>query len=243
MFMTRSEYDRGVNTFSPEGRIFQVEYAIEAIKLGSTVVAIKTNEGVVMAVEKRITSPLIIPNSMEKIFEIDKHIACASSGLMADARTLVDRARVEAQNYQFVYNEPISVESLSQAVSNLALQFGDDDSDAGSMSRPFGVAILFAGFDDTGPHLFHLDPSGTFLEYEAKAIGSGAEAAQQSLQEVFNKEMTLKDATRHSVQVLKSVMEEKLAAQNVEIATVTRATGYHILERAEIDAVLREINA
>jgi len=241
--MTRSEYDRGVNTFSPEGRIFQVEYAIEAIKLGSTVVAIKTNEGVVMAVEKRITSPLIIPNSMEKIFEIDKHIACASSGLMADARTLVDRARVEAQNYQFVYNEPISVESLSQAVSNLALQFGDDDSDAGSMSRPFGVAILFAGFDDTGPHLFHLDPSGTFLEYEAKAIGSGAEAAQQNLQEVFNKEMTLKDATRHAVQVLKSVMEEKLAAQNVEIATVTRATGYHVLERAEIDVVLREINA
>lgn len=103
--MTRSEYDRGVNTFSPEGRIFQVEYAIEAIKLGSTVVSIKTKEGIVMAVEKRITSPLIIPNSMEKIFEIDQHIACASSGLMADARTLVDRARVEAQNYHFVYNE------------------------------------------------------------------------------------------------------------------------------------------
>lgn len=89
MFLTRSEYDRGVNTFSPEGRLFQVEYAIEAIKLGSTAVGIHTKEGVILAVEKRITSPLLEPSSVEKLLEIDEHIGCAMSGLTADARTLV----------------------------------------------------------------------------------------------------------------------------------------------------------
>lgn len=91
MFLTRSEYDRGVNTFSPEGRLFQVEYAIEAIKLGSTAIGISTNEGVVLAVEKRITSPLMEPTTIEKIVEVDKHIGCAVSGLMADSRTMIDR--------------------------------------------------------------------------------------------------------------------------------------------------------
>merc|ERR1712241_911397 len=105
MFLTRSEYDRSVNTFSPEGRLFQVEYAIEAIKLGSTAIGITTPEGVVLAVEKRITSPLIIPSSIEKIVEIDSHLACVMSGLIADAKTLIDKARVEAQNHWFSYDE------------------------------------------------------------------------------------------------------------------------------------------
>lgn len=99
MFLTRSEYDRGVNTFSPEGRLFQVEYAIEAIKLGSTAVGIRTPHGVVLAVEKRITSVLLEPASIEKIVEIDSHLGCALSGLIADSRTMIDHARIEAQNH------------------------------------------------------------------------------------------------------------------------------------------------
>lgn len=187
MFLTRSEYDRGVNTFSPEGRLFQVEYAIEAIKLGSTAIGIATNEGVILAVEKRITSPLMEPTTVEKIVEIDKHIGCAASGLMADSRTMIDRARVECQNHWFVYNERMTVESTAQAVSNLAIQFGDSDDDGSAMSRPFGVAMLFAGIDEKGPQLYHMDPSGTFVQFDAKAIGSGSEGAQQNLQEVYHK--------------------------------------------------------
>merc|ERR1712141_267965 len=103
MFMTRSEYDRSVNSFSPEGRLFQVEYAIEAIKLGSTAIGIQTKEGCILAVEKRITSPLIVTSSIEKVFEVDKHVGCAMSGLIADARTLIERARVEAQNHWYPY--------------------------------------------------------------------------------------------------------------------------------------------
>ena len=114
MFMAKSEYDRGVNTFSPEGRLFQVEYAIQAVKLGSTAVGIRTAEGVVLAVEKRLTSPLLNADSVEKIMEVDSHVGAAMSGLIADARTLVDHARVEAQNHTFTYDEPIGVEALTQ---------------------------------------------------------------------------------------------------------------------------------
>ena len=100
MFLTRSEYDRGVNTFSPEGRLFQVEYAIEAIKIGTTAIGICTTEGVVIAVEKRLLSVLQEPGSVEKIFEVDSHIGVAMSGLSADARTLVDHARSETQYHR-----------------------------------------------------------------------------------------------------------------------------------------------
>jgi 20S proteasome subunit alpha 5 len=146
MFLTRSEYDRSVNTFSPEGRLFQVEYAIEAIKLGSTAIGVRTAEGVVLAVEKRITSPLMEPTTIEKIVEVDRHVGLAFSGLTADSKMLIDRARVEAQSHWFTYNELMRIESIAQAVSNLAIQFGDSDNDDGTgLSRPFGVSLLFAG--------------------------------------------------------------------------------------------------
>ncbi|KAK9287656.1 hypothetical protein L1049_016093 [Liquidambar formosana] len=207
MFLTRTEYDRGVNTFSPEGRLFQVEYAIEAIKLGSTAIGIKTKEGVVLAVEKRITSPLLEPSSVEKIMEIDDHIGCAMSGLIADARTLVEHARVETQNHRFSYGEPMTVESTTQALCDLALRFGEGDEE--SMSRPFGVSLLIAGHDENGPSLYYTDPSGTFWQCNAKAIGSGSEGADSSLQEQFNKDITLKEAETIALSILKQVMEEK----------------------------------
>jgi len=241
MFLTRSEYDRGVNTFSPEGRLFQVEYAIEAIKLGSTAIGIQTVEGVVLAVEKRVTSTLIVPSSIEKIMEIDTHIGCAMSGLIADSRTLIDKARIEAQNHWFTYNERMRVESVTQAVSNMALQFGDDDADPGAMSRPFGVALLFAGCDDDGPQLFHMDPSGTFLQYDAKAIGSGSEGAQQSLQEVYHKSMKLDEACLESLKILKQVMEEKLTSTNIEMATVTRSDLFRMMSKDEMEALIQKL--
>jgi len=241
MFLTRSEYDRGVNTFSPEGRLFQVEYAIEAIKLGSTAIGIQTSEGVVLAVEKRVTSSLIEAASIEKILEVDKHIACAMSGLIADSKTLIDRARVEAQNHWFTYNEKMNVESVTQAVSNLALQFGDDDPDPAAMSRPFGVALLFAGVDEKGPRLFHMDPSGTFIQYDGKAIGSGSEGAQQALQEAYHRSMTLREACKTALTILKQVMEEKLNATNVEMCTVTAQNMFTMFTKDELEAIIRDI--
>lgn len=234
MFMTRSEYDRGVNTFSPEGRLFQVEYAIEAIKLGSTAVGIRTNEGVVLAVEKRITSPLLEPSSIEKVMEVDAHVGCAMSGLTADARTMVDHARMECQNHTFTYDEPMPVESITQSLCDLALRFGEGDND--SMSRPFGVALLIAGNSEKGPQLFHTDPSGTYVQFDAKAIGSGSEGAQTTLQEQYRKDMTLQEAETLALSTLKAVMEEKVSAVNVDIASV--APKYKLYTVDEVKAVL-----
>lgn len=243
MFLTRSEYDRGVNTFSPEGRLFQIEYAIEAIKLGSTAIGVCTSEGVVLAVEKRITSSLMESTTIEKIVEVDKHIGCAVSGLMADSRTMIDRARVECQNHWFTYDEKMTVESCAQAVSNLAIQFGDSDDDGAAMSRPFGVAILFAGCDEKGPQLYHMDPSGTCFQYDAKAIGSGSEGAQQSLQEGYNKSMNLKEAITLTLNILKQVMEEKLSANNVEVVTVTPDKLFHMFSKPELEQALENVTS
>ena len=242
MFLTRSEYDRSVNTFSPEGRLFQVEYAIEAIKLGSTAIGIQTSEGVVLAVEKRITSTLMEPRTVEKIVEVDNHVAVAFSGLTADSKMLVERARVESQSHWFTYDEVMRVESIAQAVSNLAIQFGDSDGDDGAgLSRPFGVSLLFAGMDEGGPQLFHMDPSGTYVKYQAKAIGSGSEGAQQSLQEVYHKSMGLKEAIKSSMTILKQVMEEKLNDTNVEVATVTKEDGFKIIDADELQKIIKEL--
>ncbi|XP_055305341.1 proteasome subunit alpha type-5-like [Sitodiplosis mosellana] len=241
MFLTRSEYDRGVNTFSPEGRLFQVEYAIEAIKLGSTAIGIRTPEGVVMAVEKRITSPLMEPSTVEKIVEVDRHIGCATSGLMADARTLIDRARVECQNHWFVYNERMSVESCAQAVSTLAIQFGDSADGGSAMSRPFGVAILFAGVENGDPQLWHMDPSGTYIRYDAKAIGSGSEGAQQNLQDNFTENMTIVEAVNLALRTLKQVMEEKLSSTNVEVMIMKPNDLFQMYTKAEVEKVIETL--
>lgn len=243
MFLTRSEYDRGVNTFSPEGRLFQVEYAIEAIKLGSTAVGMKTAEGVVLAVEKRVTSPLMVPSSIEKILEIDSHIGCAMSGLIADSRTMVNQARVQAQNHWFVYNEAMSVESVTQAVSNLAMRFGHDDDDEKPMSRPFGTALLIGGVDEKGPQLFHLDPSGTYTQYEAKAIGAGSEGAQTSLQEVFYKGIPMEEAEEKLLTILKQVMEEKLTSTNIDMACVKVGGKYEVYDKSRLEAIIQRLRA
>lgn len=226
MYLTRSEYDRGVNTFSPEGRLFQVEYAIEAVKLGSTAVGIQFRDGVVLAIEKRLTSSLLEPSSVEKIMEVDSHIGAAVSGLIGDARTLVDHARIEAQNHRFTFDEAVGVEALTQSVCDLALGFGEGKKEGEKkMSRPFGVALLLAGFDRKhGPQLFFSDPSGTYFQYKAKAIGAGSEGAQATLQDRYKEDtiVTIQDAENLSFEILKQVMEEKISNINVEVASVTK---------------------
>lgn len=170
------------------------------------------------------------------------------------------RARVECQNHWFIYNENMSVESCAQAVSNLAIQFGDSDDDGAAMSRPFGVAILFAGIDEKGPQLYHMDPSGewnetacfviklipyiilgTFVQFDAKAIGSGSEGAQQSLQEVYHRSMTLKEATTAALTILKQVMEEKLNSSNVEVMTMTPEKMFHMFDKEQVEEVISSL--
>mmetsp|Transcript_16544 Transcript_16544/g.27995 ORF Transcript_16544/g.27995 Transcript_16544/m.27995 type:complete len:244 (+) Transcript_16544:104-835(+) len=242
MYLTRSEYDRGVNTFSPEGRLFQVEYAIEAVKLGSTAVGIQTKEGSILAVEKRLTSTLLEPSSVEKVMEVDSHIGAAVSGLIGDARTLVDHARIEAQNHRFTYDEAMGVQALTQSVCDLALGFGEGKKEGEKkMSRPFGVALLMAGWDrKEGPQLFFSDPSGTYFTYKAKAIGAGSEGAQATLQDRYRDDLTLAEAENLAFEILKQVMEEKISNANVEVASVT-VDGYALYDAAKLDSIIARL--
>lgn len=244
MFLTRSEYDRGVNTFSPEGRLFQVEYAIEAIKLGSTALGITCQDGVVLAVERRVTSPLIEPSSIEKLFEIDSHIGCAMSGILADARTLVDHARSEAQSHRFVFTEPMRTQSVAQIVCDLALNFGEGDgSKQKPMARPYGVALLIGGVDSTGPVLFTTDPSGTLFKYKAKAIGSAAEGAQTILEDEWREGLSLDEGIKMAARILKQVMEEAITPVNVEIAVVDNVNRkYTSLPSTQVSEILQSIS-
>eukprot|EP01086_Lenisia_limosa_P005096 TRINITY_DN21250_c0_g1_i1.p1 TRINITY_DN21250_c0_g1~~TRINITY_DN21250_c0_g1_i1.p1 ORF type:complete len:254 (-),score=58.54 TRINITY_DN21250_c0_g1_i1:215-976(-) len=247
MFQTRSEYDQGVNTFSPEGRIHQLEYALEASKLGSTAVAIQTVEGVVIAVEKRIPSILMEPASLEKIMKLDTHCGCASSGLSADARTLVDHMRVQTQNHIFSFNEKMGIEAITLCGADHCIRFGDDgddDGDGKGMSRPFGVGMLIGGVDENGPQLFHIDPSGTYDKYKAKAIGAGSEAAMTALQDGYDEKMSLRKATVFALSILKEVMEEKLTVRNVEVGHVlVEKPKFEILTHPDLVGLFEDLEA
>lgn len=240
MFLTRSEYDIGVNTFSPEGRLFQVEYAIEAVKLGSTAVGIRTKEAVVLAVEKKITSKLMVAETVRKIVELDSHVGCAVSGLPPDARMMVDHARVVAQNYWFTYNEKMKVDSVTQTMCDLSLNFSESGKKR-KISRPFGIALLIAGKDENGLHLFHADPSGTMTSCSAMAIGSGQEGAKNALQEDYDKNMSQTEAEALALKVLKEAMEEKIDSTNVEMAFISPGSDFRHYTKAEVAAIIARV--
>jgi 20S proteasome subunit alpha 5 len=144
------------------------------------------------------------------------------SGIVGDARILIDHARVEAQSHRFNYAEPMTVEQITEAVSDLAINFGEgyEGQKRKPMARPYGVALLIAGVDERGPQLYQTDPSGTFLQWQARAIGSGGETAMTFIKEQYHSNMTLAEAEKLVLQTLKNVMEEKISRENVEVAVV-----------------------
>jgi proteasome alpha subunit len=208
-------YDRAITVFSPDGRLFQVEYAREAVKRGTTSVGIKASDGVVLLVDKRITSRLLEPQSTEKIFQIDDHIGAVTSGLVADARALVDRARVDAQINRVVYNEPIGVEVLAKKICDHKQTF----TQYGGV-RPYGTALLIGGVDDEGPHLFETDPSGALLMIKATGIGSGRNAVMEVLEEKYDENANIEKTIDLGLEALYKATEGKLTVGTVEIAVV-----------------------
>ncbi|MCK9591495.1 MAG: archaeal proteasome endopeptidase complex subunit alpha [Methanoregula sp.] len=211
-------YDRAITVFSPDGRLYQVEYAREAVKRGTTAVGIKAKDGVVLIVDKRVSSKLLEASSIEKIFKIDEHIGVASSGLVGDARSLVDRARVECQINRVSYDDPIEVETLAKKLCDhmqTLTQYGG--------IRPYGTALLIAGVSDGDCRLFETDPSGTLLEYKATGIGIGRPAAMKVFEEEYNPESEIKDVILLGLKALHSATEGKFDVDTVEIGVIGRA--------------------
>ena len=166
------------------------------------------------------------------------------SGIVGDARVLVDHARVESQNHKFNYNEPMTVEAITEAISDLAINFGEgyEGQRRKPMARPYGVALLIAGVDEKGPQLFQTDPSGTYLAWKARAIGSGGETAMTFIKEEYYSSMTLVEAEKLALKVLKNVMEEKINKENVEIAVVkTDTKQLETRDQAYLDNIIQSL--
>ncbi len=210
-------YDRAITVFSPDGRLYQVEYAREAVKRGTTAVGIKAKDGVVLIVDKRVSSRLLEPSSIEKIFKIDEHIGVASSGLVGDARALVDRARVECQiNRVSVRRADRGRGALQETLRPHA------DPHSVRRIRPYGTALLIAGVSDGECRLFETDPSGTLLEYKATGIGIGRPAAMKVFEEEYNPESETKDVILLGLKALHSATEGKFDVDTVEIGVIGR---------------------
>ncbi|MCJ2532549.1 MAG: archaeal proteasome endopeptidase complex subunit alpha [Candidatus Thermoplasmatota archaeon] len=231
-------YDRAITVFSPDGRLFQVEYAREAVKRGTTTVGLKFKDGVALIVDKRIASKLIEPTSIEKIFQIDEHIGCATSGLVADARVLVDNARVIAQVNKVTYAEKIDLETLVKRLCD----FKQNYTQYGGV-RPFGTALLVAGVDDTGAHLFETDPSGALVAYKAGSIGAGKNAIMDVFEEEYEEGMTMDDAVLLGLKALTKATEDKLSTQAVEIGIVRSDENFRTLTEAEADVYVKKLGS
>ncbi|HMB44792.1 MAG TPA: archaeal proteasome endopeptidase complex subunit alpha [Candidatus Methanoperedens sp.] len=212
-------YDSAITVFSPDGRLFQVEYAREAVKRGTTALGIKAKDGAILLVDKRATTRLVEMESIEKIFQIDDHIGVATSGLVADARVLVDFARVQAQLNKTTYSEPIGIETIAKEICD----FKQSYTQSGGV-RPFGTSLLIAGIEGDKTRIFETDPSGALLEYKATGIGSGRAEIMEFLEKKYTEDIVLDKAIILGLEALASVAESSLNELNIEIGIIELST-------------------
>jgi proteasome alpha subunit len=222
-------YDRAITVFSPDGRLFQVEYAREAVKRGTTAVGVVYKTGVILLADKRIKSPLIEESSIEKIFVIDEQIGAATSGLIGDARILIDYARVQAQSEKLTYGQNVTVEALVKKVCDLLQQY----TQYGGV-RPFGASLLIGGIDDTGPHLFETDPSGLSTGYKADAIGAGRDQAIEILEKEYKEGMNLQEAASLALKALKAGLEQGQSLGTISAGYINQGEKFKIMSQEEL---------
>ncbi|CAN8075667.1 unnamed protein product [Agarophyton chilense] len=239
--MFRNQYDTDITTYSPQGRLHQVEYAMEAVKQGSAVVGVRSKTHVVLATLKRSASELA--SHQKKLSDIDEHVGVAIAGLTADARVLTRFMRNECLNHKYVYETPL-------ALSRLALSVADkcQVSTQRASKRPYGVGLLIAGYDATGPHLFQTCPSGNYYEYYAMAIGSRSQGAKTYLERSFENfpDCTLDQLAKHAVLALRETVssskDTELTLENTAVAIVGKGTDFTIFEEDAVKPYLDMID-
>jgi len=229
MHSDQRAYDQASTVFSPDGRLFQVEYAREAVKRGTTAVGLKYKDGVVLIIDKRISSRLVEARSVEKIFRIDSHVGCATSGLVADARVLVDRARAAAQMHKMTYNEQIPIDVLVKDICDLMQNY----TQYGGI-RPLGTSMLVAGVDGRGIHLFETDPSGALMAYKAAAIGAGRSAAMSFFEEKYKADLPLEGAVSLGMEAMRKAGEGEIKPETVEIGLIQSGESFRKMEPEDV---------
>ncbi|WP_433624491.1 archaeal proteasome endopeptidase complex subunit alpha [Halomicrococcus sp. NG-SE-24] len=232
-------YDRGITIFSPDGRLYQVEYAREAVKRGTPCIGVRTNDGVVLTVDKYIRSQLMERESIEKLHKVDDHIGIASAGHVADARQLIDFARQQAQVNRLRYGEPVGVETLTKQVTDHMQQY----TQVGG-ARPFGAALLIGGIDDGEPRLYETDPSGTPNEWKANAIGADRSDIQDYLEENYTDDLDLDGGITLSLEALAQSKDEELDPEGFSVATIDVETErYERIETDELETYVQELDS
>lgn len=236
--MFRNQYDTDVTTWSPAGRLFQVEYAMEAVKQGSAAIGLRSATHIVLATVNKATSEL--SSHQKKIFKVDDHIGVAIAGLTADGRVLSRYLRNECINHSFVYESPLPI-------SRLVVQLADKAQvcTQRSWKRPYGVGLLVAGLDETGAHLYYNCPSGNYFEYQAFAIGSRSQAAKTYLErrfENFNK-YSREDLIKDGLFAIKETLQgEKLTSAICTVAIVGVGEPFHIIDQPTIEQVIESLD-
>ncbi|AGB31412.1 proteasome subunit alpha [Natrinema pellirubrum DSM 15624] len=231
-------YDRGITIFSPDGRLYQVEYAREAVKRGTASVGVRTPDGVVLAANRQISSPLMERSSVEKIHKADDHVGVASAGHVADARQLIDLARRRAQGEQLRYGQDIGVETLTRSITDHIQEYTQTGG-----ARPFGVALLVGGVEDGQPRLFETDPSGTDYEWQAAAVGGDRDVIQGYLEEEYREDLDIDAGIELAISALNEPEEESVAAEAVDVATITTEDeSFSTVDDERLESIVAEID-
>lgn len=228
--------DFSLTTFSPSGKLVQIEYALNAVNAGKTSLGIKANNGVVIASEKKVPSPLVDASTVEKTAMLTANVGITYSGMGPDFRVLVNKGRKAGQKYWLEYHDPIPVALLARELATVMQEF----TQSGGV-RPFGVSLLVAGFDDDGPQLYQVDPSGSYWAWKASAIGKNATNAKTFLEKRYNKDMELEDAINTAILTLKEGFEGAITEQNIEIAVVGTDKKFRVLSEQEVKDYVKEV--
>lgn len=222
-------YDRALTVFSPEGRLYQVEYALEAVRRGTLAVAVKSKEGVVLAAEIKVPSVLMDADSIDKIFQVDNHVGVAISGLHADSRVLINYARVQAQSYRLTYDEPVQLSMLVKTIADLKQMY----TQYGGI-RPFGCSLFFIAIDAEGPQIYTTSPSGIYRSFNAYALGSGEAVAREFLSEHYKKDLAFDEVVKLALNALKEAGEDELSADTLRVAVIkTEDKHFKLLSKEE----------
>ena len=208
-------YDRAITMFSPDGRLLQVEYAKKTVRQGSTAIGMVCSDGVLFVTDKRIIDPLVVKESVEKIWQIDDHIGATASGILSDARVLIERAQLRAQQHRVTYDSEIDVLSIVKDICDLK----QICTQSGGL-RPFGVSILVAGIDNSKARLFETDPTGIFFESTASVIGEGEVEVEEILHKEYKPELSIDDGLKLSLKALKKVLGENFNVDSVDAAYI-----------------------
>ena len=211
-------YDRAITMFSPDGRLLQVEYAKKTVRQGSTAIGMVCSDGVLLVADKRVVDSLIVPESVEKIWQIDENIGAAASGILSDARVLIDRAQLKAQQHRVTYDSEVDTLTIVKDICDLK----QICTQSGGL-RPFGVSVLIAGIDDSVPKLFETDPIGIFFQYRATAIGEGEVEVEEILHSEYKPEITIEDGLKLSLKALKKVLGDNFSIDRIDAAYITIA--------------------